>query len=77
MILIAITSFFSVPSRRHVPLGQVLTASVGGSVTIDPYDLPPIPDCPPSDPDCDPDTRLQLTVGLRVYPAFLGRGPGR
>lgn len=60
-----------------VPLGQVITASVGGSVTIDPYDLPPIPDCPPSDPDCDHNTRLQLTVGLRVYPPFLGRGPGR
>jgi hypothetical protein len=61
-----------------VPLGQVLTASLGGSVTFDPEDkLPPVPDCPPSDPDCDPDTRLQVTVGLRVYPPFLGRGPGR
>lgn len=61
-----------------VPLGQVLTASLGGSVTFDPEDkIPPIPDCPPSDPDCDPDTRLQVTVGLRVYPPFLGRGPGR
>lgn len=61
-----------------IPLGQVLTASLGGSVTFDPEDhLPPVPDCPPSDPDCDPDTRFQLTAGLRVYPPFLGRGPGR
>lgn len=61
-----------------VPLGRVITASLGGSVTFDPEDkIPPIPDCPGSDPDCDPDTRLQVSVGPRVYPPFPGRGPGR
>lgn len=55
-----------------VPLGEVLTASLGGSLVSHPFG--DFPQCPPSKPNCLAENTFQLTAGLRVYPPFPGGG---
>jgi hypothetical protein len=53
-----------------IPLGNVLTASLGGSWVSHPFG--DFPQCPPSKPNCLSENMVRLTAGLRVYPP-LGR----
>jgi hypothetical protein len=55
-----------------VPLGNVMTASLGGSLVSHPFG--DFPQCPPSKPNCFPERMIQVSAGLRVYPPFLGGG---
>ena len=55
-----------------VPLGGVLTASLGSSVMYNPEDH--LPQCPPTRPNCFSELMIQVSAGLRIYPPFLGGG---
>jgi hypothetical protein len=55
-----------------IPLGQLVTASLGGSLVSHPFG--DWPQCPPSKPNCLADNTFQLSAGLRVYPPILGGG---
>jgi hypothetical protein len=55
-----------------IPLGQVMTASLGGSLVSHPFG--DWPQCPPSKPNCLGENVVQLSAGLRVYPPLLGGG---
>lgn len=54
----------------EIPLGELLTASVGGSLVSHPFG--DFPMCPPSRPNCLPENSVLISAGLRVNPPLFG-----